>query len=210
MIISASDNLRLIDKLKEQLQFIERSCAAYDQGAENEALRIATSLRVIFHNTAMSVSLVAHLGFENKNMLSSSRGHGDWQDFLSHQLDLSSAQPIKMLPLLGQQFHELSIEDWWKNETVFVHNGNSHSRRKIVLSAANKDGGAHVDNELEEYYKFLCAGEYAFGITGDLQYKGTPPFPQGITIYSNNAYLALIRQFAHETLASVNHFNWLM
>ena len=75
MTVTASDNPRFTDKLKEQLQFIKRSCDAYDQGAENEALRIATSLRVIFHNTTQSVSLMAHLGFENKKMLSSSRGH---------------------------------------------------------------------------------------------------------------------------------------
>ena len=209
MTVTASDNPRFTDKLKEQLQFIKRSCDAYDQGAENEALRIATSLRVIFHNTTQSVSLMAHLGFENKKMLSSSRGHGDWKDYLSHQINLSSSQPIKLLPILDQQFQELSIGDWWKNETVFVHNGNNHSRRKIILSAANKDGGAHVDDELEEYYKFLCAGEYAFGITGNLSYDGNPPFPQGITIYPSNAHLALIRQFGHETLASVSHFNWL-
>ncbi len=209
MTISASDKLRFINKLEEQLQFIERSCATYDQGEENEALRLATSLRVIFHHTNMSVSLVAHLEFDDKKMLSSSRGHDDWKDYLSHQINLSSAQPIKMLPILGEQFHELSIEDWWRNETVFVHNGKNHSRRKIILSAANKDGGAHVDDELEEYYKFLCAGEYAFGITGNLEYDGAPPFPQGVTIYPNNAHLALIRQFAHEALTSVHHFHWL-
>ena len=114
-----------------------------------------------------------------------------------------------MLPLLGIQFIELSIEDWWRNEPVFVYNSQKFSRQKIVLSAANKDGGAHVDEELEKYYEFLCSGEYAFGITGNLEFDGEPPFPQGVTIYPKNAHLALIRQFAHETLSSVTHFNWL-
>lgn len=92
-------------------------------------------------------------------MLSSSRGHGDWKDYLAHEIDLTSSDPIRVRPILGVNFHELSIEDWWKKETVFVHAGTNHSRRKIVLSAANKDGGAHVDSELEEYYEFLCAGQ---------------------------------------------------
>lgn len=209
MAKSKSKSNRLVEKLQEQLRFIQRSCVAFDQGAEEEAIRIATSLRVIFHNTNSSTSIISHLGFSGKKMLSSSRGHGDWQDFLAHQINLSSPEPIRMLPLLGDKFIELSIEDWWRNEPVFVHNTQKYSRRKIILSAANKDGGAHVDEELEKYYEVLCAGEYALGITGNLEYDGEPPFPQGVTIYPKNAHLALIRQFAHETLVSVTHFNWL-
>jgi hypothetical protein len=75
-------------------------------------------------------------------------------------------------------------------------------------SLANKDGGAHVDAKLEAYYKVLCAGEYALGITGNLTYAGPPPFPQGVIIYPDNAHLALARQFAHETLASQSYFGW--
>jgi hypothetical protein len=155
MAISKSKHIRLTEKLNEQLRFIQRSCEAFDHGAEDEAIRIATSLRIIFHNTKMSVSLVAHLGLGSKKMLSSSRGHGNWQDYLAHQLNLSSPEPIRMLPLLGDQFKELSITDWWSNEPVFVHDTQKYSRQMIVLSAANKDGGAHVDDELEKYYEVL-------------------------------------------------------
>jgi hypothetical protein len=94
-------------------------------------------------------------------------------------------------------------------EQVFAHVGQSFSRRIIILSAANKDGGAHVDAQLETYYKVLCAGEYALGITGNIQYNGPVPFPQGVTIYAKNAHLALIRQFAHETMSSAEYFGWL-
>jgi hypothetical protein len=209
MGLSKSKQIRLTAKLREQLRFIQRSCEAFDQGAEYEAMRIAASLRIIFHNKGKSVSLVAHLGLSGKKMLSSAQGHGDWKDYLGHQLNLSSPQPIRMLPLLGERFREVSIEDWWNNETVFVHDGQRYSRRMIILSAANKDGGAHVDGELEKYYEVLCAGEYAFGITGNLEYAGEPPFPQGITQHPKNAHLALIRQFAHETVASIAYFTWL-
>ena len=201
--------MRLIAKLQEQLRFIQRSCSAFDQGSEDEAIRLASSLRIIFYDTRNSVSLIKHLGLEYKKMLSSSRGHGNWQDYLAHQIDFSSPQPIKMLPLLGDKFVERSIEDWWSNEPVFIHAFQNYSRRMIVLSAANKDGGAHVDDDLEKYYEVLCAGEYAIGITGNLTYDGSPPFPQGVTIFPDNAHLALIRQFAHETLTSVAHFAWM-
>jgi len=207
--MTLADTARLTKKLDEQLRFIRRSSEAYDQGAEEEALRIATSLRVLFHQTGASTSLITHLGFSAKKMLSSSRGHGDWKDYLSHEINLSSPVPIRMRPILSDEFHELAIDDWWQHEAVFVHNGTDHSRRKLILSAANRDGGAHVDADLETYYEFLCAGTYLLGITGDLQYNGPAPFPQGVTIYPTNAHFALIRQFAHEVLASVAHFRWL-
>jgi hypothetical protein len=202
-------HIRLTAKLTEQLRFMQRSCEAFDRGAEDEAIRIATSLRIIFHKTKSSFSLVAHLGLGDTKMLSTSRGYENWQDYLAHQIDLSSPEPIRMLPLLGHNFKELSIEDWWSNEPVFVQDTQGYSRRLIVLSAANKDGGAHVDAELDRYYEVLCAGEYAIGITGNLEYRGNAPFPQGVTQYPKNAHLALIRQFAHETLLSVDRFAWL-
>src|SRR4051812_4566282 len=114
---------RLAEKFKEQLCFLERSCAAFDAGGEDEALRLATILRIIFHNTKMSTSLVAHLGLTGANMLSSARGHNNYQDYLSFRVDLSSPEPIKMLPLLGSGFHEIPMTDWWSKETVFETSG---------------------------------------------------------------------------------------
>ncbi len=114
-----------------------------------------------------------------------------------------------MIPLLGDRFSQVSISHWWAGEPIFVHAGQPYFRRTVVLSAANKDGGAHVDEYLEPYYDLLCKGEYAFGLIGDLEYNGPPPFPQGVPIYADNAHLALIRQFAHEVLSAVGHFHWL-
>lgn len=207
--MAGSTDPRLREKLEEQLRFLARSSELFDQGHEDEAIRLATSLRVIFHDTQNSISLLTHLGLKHEKMLSSSRGHGNWQDYLAHEINLISPHPVRMRPLLGDQFVQLSMDDWWSNEPVFVHATDSFSRRLIILSAANKDGGAHVDGQLETYYKVLCAGEYAIGITGNLQYEGHPPFPQGVTIYPKNAHLALIRQFAHETMRSVDHYGWL-
>jgi hypothetical protein len=142
-------------------------------------------------------------------MLSSSRGHGDWQDYLSIQINLTSTQPVRALPLLGQRFKELSIDQWWRQEPVFVHKDQRYPRRSIILAAANQDGGAHVDDVLEIFYEYLCTGEHAIGITGNLEFDGEPPFLQGVTHFAKNGHLALIRQFAHESLTSVTHFAWL-
>jgi hypothetical protein len=203
-----NDALRYEERLGSHIRFLRTSSATFDSGHEDEALRLATSMRVIFHDTQQSTSLLSLLNLKGTKMLSSSRGHGDWQDYLAHELNLESSRPVVMKPLLGNAFAEIPLADWWEGESIFVHHGKPYTREKIVLSLANKDGGAHVDPKLEAYYRVLCAGEYALGITGNLTYAGPPPFPQGVTIYPDNAHLALARQFAHETLASQRHFGW--
>jgi len=203
-----SNAARFEESLGSQIGFLQRSAQLYDSGQEDESLRLATTMRVIFHQTPQSTSLLTHMQLTGTKMLSSARGHGDWKDYLGHKIDLTSSQPVTMVPLLGQAFTEVPLADWWDGEPIFVDNGTAYTRKKIILSLANKDGGAHVDGELEAYYKVLRAGKYALGITGDMTYSGPPPFPQGVTIYANNAHFALARQFAHETLASQSHYQW--
>ena len=149
-----SQYARLAAKLRQQLTFLRRSCDAYDTGVEDESIRIASAMRIIFHDKGRSTSLMTHLGLKVTKMLSSSRGLGDWKDFLD-QTDFRSPQPIHMVPLLGDRFIELQLDEWWNNQPVFNHDGVPYSRRMISLSAAEKDGGAHVDEELERYYQVL-------------------------------------------------------
>lgn len=203
-----SDAARFEEQMGIQIGFLSRSSELYDQGYEDESLRLATTMRVMFHQTGSSTSLLTHMGLAGTNMLSSARGHGDWKDYLSQVINLASPLPIQMIPLLGQAFAEVSLDHWWDGEPIFVDNGTPYTRKKIILSLANKDGGAHVDHQLEAYYEVLRAGKYAIGIKGDLQYDGPTPFQQGVTIYPDNAHFALARQFAHEVLVSRHHFNW--
>jgi hypothetical protein len=59
-------------QLGRQLQFIENSCKEYDLGCKDEAIRISTALRIIFHDTKSSTSLLSHLQCATLNMLSTS------------------------------------------------------------------------------------------------------------------------------------------
>jgi hypothetical protein len=208
--MSAGKHKRFAEKLREHIQFVRLSCEAFDKGSESEAIRIATSLRVIFHQTPQSESLIKHLRFEANKMLSSGKGYGDSRDFLSWVIDLNSPVPVVTKPTLSNQFLEVSIREWWDKETAFLYNTKRYTRKQIVLAAVNQDGGAHVDAKLQRFYEALSAGMEGISITGNLEYGGQePPFEQGINQSSRNAHLALIRQFAHEFLASVSYFKWL-
>ena len=57
-------------QLDDQLRFIKTSCQQYDAGHVREGVRIATSLRILFHQTIKSTSLLTHLSATNIKLLS--------------------------------------------------------------------------------------------------------------------------------------------
>ena len=91
--------------------------------------------------------------------------------------------------------HFVLVSKWW-NQVVYVLNPTTRlTRRNIVLAAANKDGGAHVDPKLDLEYAAL-AKESA---TGALVYQRDGK----VTTYPfANAHLVAIRQMGYELLHS--------
>ena len=174
---------RLNLKFQQQVGYLQRSIQLFDQGHEDEAIRLAVSLRVFLHNKHSSKSLFRHIGLTNPNLLSSGRGHENWQDYLSMILDLTSSQPVKAKAILGDSFREMTCKTWWEEQTVFEYNSIKYTRKDVCLNAANKDGGAHVDEKLEQFYEALQAGITMPDVKGDLQFSNeNVPFSQRVFI----------------------------
>jgi hypothetical protein len=182
----------------DQLDFIRSSAKLYDEGNENEARRIAVHLRILFHETSSSHSLIKQTGLINNIFLWSS---GDLYT------------PSNLLPswvLLGIMIKEqgfyykpnggygrtffMKYEDWW-NEIIFDDKKNVFTRKDIVCFVANQDGGAHVDKMLDGNYAELVKHN-SLGWT-DL--RGNPSI--------NNPAYAAIRQIAEEVLVSQIIYN---
>jgi hypothetical protein len=62
------------------------------------------------------------------------------------------------------------FSEWW-SERVYVLNDLAITRKQLVLTAANKDGGAHVDPDLPENYERLADGLWILAVAGDQQSK---------------------------------------
>jgi hypothetical protein len=163
-------------QLRDQLEFIHSSCARYDAGHKREAVRIATHIRILLHDTRSSTSLLTHLGAKQRITLSSSvegaphpqavfsvtmlrttiRGGGETT--YAAQLD-----PKYLLPM--------AVDGWW-NQIVYVLGQVRCSRKNLVLGAADKDGGAHVDAALAPDYDTVATtgerGFWHFSPTNDL------------------------------------------
>lgn len=156
--------------LARQLTFLKRSCESYDAGATDEAIRMATIIRVLIHNTKKSTSLLTHLNANTINLLSTT-GNITPNTVMYFGLGMMqlSGSSCGYFPSLnfGPVKEMIPVSQWW-NQIVFVLDPQTHlSRRKIILSAANQDGGAHVDASLSKEYEALSSdgaiGYFTYG-----------------------------------------------
>lgn len=184
--------------LARQLSFLRRSCESYDAGATDEAIRIATIIRVLIHNTKASTSLLKHLNATTINLLSTTNGAtpDTVMYFGLGTMELGNGS-CRYFPSLdfGPIKKTIPVSQWW-DQIVFVLDPQTRlSRRKIVLSAANQDGGAHVDATLSKEYEALSAD----GAIGHFTYGSN-----GMEIHQpiEDAHFVAIRQMAHELLHS--------
>lgn len=186
--------------LRKQLGFLQRSCAAYDDGHADEAIRIATVIRVLIHNTSNSTSLLQHLNATNIALRSTPGEPPSPQVVMyfglglfamgngasSYRPQLGDGPPISRL---------VPTAEWW-DEVVYVIDPTTRLRRRdIVLAAANKDGGAHVDSKLTPLYEALSRD----GALGSFGYSA----PDGnYTQPISDAHLVALRQMGWELLNS--------
>lgn len=185
-------------RFEEHLGFLFRSARAFDEGYEDEAKRLAVSLRVLLHETKNSHSIIAQLGLmETKFTDTASRikpGH----------LGTSSGLTM-MLITVGEGVRYIAPRDelppsrirppapftsWW-NDPIAKVGDREWSRREFVLALANKDGGAHVDPSLDkDYYELTRHNSLGWAYIDDYSSSGAAGDPAA----------ASVRQIAYEVL----------
>lgn len=199
-----------MDNLRQQIGFLETSCQAFDNGHEDEALRIATTLRVLVHDTGNSTSLLEQLGLKDTMKFIDSATPIDPVP-TDKMLDGRAVMAMSGMPGLfaisftreGTKFlapqsrapysrGPISFRDWWTSECIPGHNGASYSRSWLVKQMANREGGAHVDPEISHPYNNLQ--NTSMGMT---------VHSNGINDFVNSAGNVSIRQVAWEILESL-------
>jgi hypothetical protein len=134
--------------LQRQMQFIATSCAAFDAGQENESLRIAVALRVIFHDTGSSTSILKQLGIKETVYLLSIAP--EIADRVPAEATFAMAYPVIFGSFIrpnleANRANDLLVVAQWLDQRVMLNKGIWFSRNDIILKAANEDGGAHLD-----------------------------------------------------------------
>ena len=195
----------LNNRLKDQLHLLTVLTNTYDAGNSVVAKSIATSIRVLVHDTQKSYSLLRQIEIKTRKFYDTS--------FLLEENDLSDMVRIgsfcglvgitvggsqTYVPYLddvpSNVFGYVDFDKYW-NRIIFIdQNNNLFTRKEIVLAVANQDGGAHVAPKIEEKYKKLTQ-ENTLGWKTSTDGKIWSD-PQG-------SELAAIRQIGHEILRTL-------
>lgn len=161
-IKKSSDDL--VSDLREQVGFIEDSAYLLDSGKVSEAKRIALAIRVILHDTSNSKSLLGQLGRKDMDFYDTSIGRYCTDFPSSAELlipargvggDWALKAPQDAVCQIRPHGRILPFEKWWNGLAIAVSPEESFSRKDIVLTVANKLGGAHVEPEIDEVYDKL-------------------------------------------------------
>ena len=195
----------LLTHLDEQVSFLKRSSEAFDNGYEDEAKRLAIVIRVLVHDTDSSLSLLGQLNRKNfpfydtalprtpGNLLSysgltimrmSPGGLTYLPRFQWHLLEPNKSEPLRRM---------LDFRKWWDQVIIEDANTNTFSRRELVLTMANKEGGAHIDPALKKEWAEWTRKDSMGWIyhTGDA------------SISPGGPHLASVREIALEVMQSL-------
>ena len=190
-------------QLARQLEFLRRSATAFDSGCADEGIRIATSLRVLFHQTKGQTSLVSHLGKPDVPLLDSAvppqpiTERTLWYDGVGeYRLPANGAPSYRPRLDAGTTPEFVAVPEWW-NRTIYVRAPQIRlTRSRLVLLAADKDGGAHVDATLPpEYIAVTLPGAAGFG-------SGPNGNGMQLVLPFRDLHLVCLRQMAYEVLNS--------
>lgn len=177
--------------LSRQLGFIGRSAFLYDWGSEEEAIRIAVSIRTLMRNSSRSSqkSLLTHLGHPEVKLLTTvepcsfppptTTGHQRFWD-----------------GVVTSRWHRgfKPASEWFK-QPILVSNDNWITRENIVDGAADTDGGAHIDSKLKGNYPVVNEAMTQFA---EIQPDGT----WGMLEDDVSFHFAALRNMAFELLNS--------
>lgn len=193
----ALDEEQLREHLKEQFSFLEVSAESFDSGYTAEAKRLAVTIRILLHDSGRSHSILGQLNMKDRTFFDTS-SEFDPRNLVTHSgLVLMRPGPNGME--FAAKLDAARIQQWtpfltWWEAVVFVDQDRRPlSRKQLILTAANKDGGAHVDPKLEEVYAELSRANSLGWMTG----SDEAPRPM------NPPERPAIRQIAHEVLKTL-------
>jgi hypothetical protein len=170
---------------------LRTSCRNFDEGLRDEAIRMAATMRVLLRDGPRSTSLLKHLKAKDIRLVST----------VPEQRNMDGMIFFDSLTTHGPHGPQPTFDEWpqrpvsvaeWLNQVVYVASGERITRNDLILTAANKDGGAHVDRKLPRKYEELTSG-FIFTSSAD--------DPQ-VLVPIEEIHLIGLRQLAHELFRS--------
>lgn len=160
-------------ELYEQIEALRASLASYDLGNSWEAKRIATALYTLcFDGSSRTKSLLGMLNLKNGMKFISSSSFPKYNGKVTSAsasamvlLEINSDRASYLPKLsIGQDIsplRQLSFFTWWSESILHPASSLELNRRKFVCIMRSQDGGAHVDDHLQnlEYTILKSTGD---------------------------------------------------
>lgn len=185
--------------LQHQIYFLRSSAKAYDEGHIIEAKRIATSIRVLVHDTEKSKSLLTLLKKKGISFYDTAlKPHpGNLLSTTGLVIFQIHDGKVTYVPRLDNSYlqpRKVDFDQWWEGVVIVDKCGTQFTRSELILKMCNQDGGAHVDPKLNDKYAALAR----FNSVG-WKFES----PDGKKEDLKGIELASVRQICHEILKSL-------
>lgn len=201
--------------LDEQVQFLRASGLAYDSGILAEAKRLATTVSTLVNTSRTSHALLDQIGaLQSIEFLSTTDSLvGRIPKIALVDTEMSTEVGVSFKPKFSGMFARFSPQNWvpfqvwWQKEPIYevkLEDGSKGTLNRLDLCRylRSKDGGSHIDAELNAEAYELLSRTAETGIVGVWDGQSV-----GITVSGaggENAkpifegHLAMMRQIAFE------------
>lgn len=223
-----SKRQRTPEELQEQLirqrGFLRSRGEAFDAGNIDEAWALSPTVRVLVHQTDKSSSLLGQLQLQGQMRFLDTGSPVADQWF--RKPDGSLTQSINMLgagllyikitddlanwyPRLDTDpgtWSRIPFEKWWNQPILrsWSRPNRLWTRRTLVLALANKDGGAHVDPDIDEDFDCVLrrhAGRYIIAAAGGQLNVQASPVPPSVRQISYELEMSITETLGESCLA---------
>jgi hypothetical protein len=156
---------------KEQYGLLKSAVNDYFEGIEARASDVAVRIRILVHNTSSSHAFLATIDPQYKKLdifrkpQPTSKNVFSWMP-VTIQMTVGGGDSKILRDDFTKGLHELvPLERWWTDEYLILGKVRS-SKRQVVLDVANKDGGAHVDDDVPSRHIVATLPPFQFGVNG--------------------------------------------
>lgn len=225
-----------IVELGEQFDLLCDYCKQLDNGKLHYSKPLATLIRVLVHLTPDSKSLFYHLKKQHlMKFCSTSKTYPKYNDIIYLMTLINPARKFSIkdgnleselvfVPNLDKNRNPsrwISFDKWYSDPILITNKENNDglilleqkpgsklviTRKKVITYFANKDGGGHVDSEVDldmfNLSKSLSSMEYE-DVKPQSSYNPGEQYVPGLPI--KNSLHAILRQIAYELIITISN-----
>jgi hypothetical protein len=171
--MSSSERREYYSKaLDEQRHLLRTAIDGMAAGDLAQALHVATTVRVLVHETGASKPLLKHLDNNYLEMPILERtehpapkappGMQSITFYCPVSAQLKAPEgTVSLITELKLEDHTVSkLGVWWTHACMMLPGVGPVTRRELILGLSNKEGGAHVDADISEKYKNMLASKF--------------------------------------------------